>query len=103
MWKCSECGLFWKYNWIYDTNELSYDHSPSWGRKICDSCHNIINKRNKLAFRLNKLRQHVQLRSIVIYWLDKSSRRACAPGGPAFKRDIREFNSFMNNCIITKI
>ena len=96
MWRCSCCHLYWKYNWIYETNELDYHCDVYWGDKICDNCYVVELERKKFNIkrRFQILRDYFKLRNIIIYWLDISSQRCCAPGGIAFIRDLNEFKEF---------
>jgi hypothetical protein len=42
---------------------------------------------------LPKWRAHVQTRRIALYWNDQAGRTACAPEGPARKRDRAAFEA----------
>jgi hypothetical protein len=69
--------------------------------KDCDKFNNSINGyrwfNNKLKINWHLIKESVKQRSIIIYWLDISSRRACAEGGIGRVRDKQEFeNEFIS-------
>lgn len=79
----------WKSNW--NTSNVTEQEDMFHGSAFMYSINGYRWFNEKPQLNWHMVRQAVWKRAIVIYWLDVSSRRACAEGGIARQRDKEEF------------